>query len=256
MDGKPIPQNAEIVEAVLNLLSRPYPKGNSIGSKVEVGLWMVSIEYLESRLILANVMTKGKWMNGPKVAGLYSQIGPGADTSNGTITTTDVTQARILVEQYVINYASRPYSEIEHFPLRELLERLLRFKASLSREPAFKLLFHTAADAIKEKTEKDMLSLSSVPNESSKRRAWYKYHGLYSALMGLLVIDSSALRKMPFESSWIQDDETLLVMFFAYAINSGQAKRRLPKILLQSKRVSEGTPSLKPVHKAMLAFIA
>lgn len=256
MEGKPIPQNAEIIDAITNLLSKPYPKGNGIGSKIEVGLWMMSIEYLESRLMLANTMTKNRWMTGPKFAGLQAKIGLDADTSNGIIAISDIAQARVLIEQYIINYASKPYSEIETFPLGEFLERLLRFKAALSAEPAFKMLFHTVADALKEKAEKEMLSLAIVPSDSSKRRAWYKYHGMYSALMGLITIDSKALKEMPFDISWIQEDETLLVMFFAYAINSGQASKRLPKILIQSERVMIGSPSLQPVHKAMMAFVA
>ena len=252
MSSPKSPVGQEILDSITDVMSKPYPDGNRIPSSMEIGMWLVSLELLEARLLLANAMTGNRWLSGPKVAGYQSAS---KNDNEGEITPGDVLQARLLIDTYIVNFASRPYEKQDRFPFRELLERLVRFKSELARDPIFSVTYGKVANALRDRVSGGLPPLSSVPEDAHRRRIWYKIHVFYRVLLGVVETDSDALKSLQFNNDWFEEDESMIIMFFAYVINSGQSEQRIPKLLIQSRKLMEQVPTLKSVHEAMRAYV-
>jgi hypothetical protein len=240
----------DLLISIESILCRPYPDAAVIYSRVEIGQWMAGIEYLESRLLLALTLTKSHWLKGAKDTSYERKM----QSQTAIMTPTHLAQARFMVEQFIANFISKPYDEIESFPFREIMYHLVRFKAKLTDEPMIRRLFQTTASAIKNRHSEKMIRIVTEPQEPVVRRTWYKYHGYYGVLLEAVDFSDTQVKKIPFSMNWLEEDESILVMLFAYVIKSGQQKRRIPSLLLQTEKMLSTSPSVKSIHSAMKAI--
>ncbi len=238
------------LDGVIELLARPYPLSSALNSKIESGVWMGAIEQLENRLILAYAMRESSWSNPARVAGFSAKQEHGEEL----MTLKAIMQSRLLVEQYIVSFASMPYEGQDQFPFREIMSKLLRFKASICHDPALRVLFQKTADAFEDQETASLPKITALTNDPQKRRLWYKYYGFYKALLSRVDFEAPALESMKFDPAWLKDDEGIFVLLYAYAIRSEQTEKRLPSILKQSERLLVEHPTLKPIHVAMTAY--
>lgn len=241
-----------LLESVSDLLSRAYPDPTMITSKVETGLWLSALEDLESRLLLLGMMRKFDHKHQTRSMQMLR-----LKSEQPVMTYMHLKQAKLWIEQDMVQFASRPSKLATAFPWRELLSDLLLFKAELTRDPALKRLLvmsHNALSGSETKEASLFNGISALPGSDEKRRLWYKYYGYYVAILGLVQFDAPLLRNLVFKKSWLELDENMVLLLYSYAIRANKLEENRSRLQIESERLLEHHPALKPVHHAMKAF--
>lgn len=250
--------NQKIMDEVATTLSKPYPKGREMFSPVEVNLWFLTVEQIESRLLLANAMLGGSWMKGPKVISfdrVYKSNSGDTGEARVVMKKSDVEQARLLVEQLILNISSSQQGLNVQLPFKQIMELLVRFKAHITQDPLLRTLFHKVADCFRDKSPSTLPVITGI-SKKENLRLWYKYHGYYRVLIKVVELPHDYLAEsLNFDRTWLNESEDLIVMLFAYAIHSGRSKESIPKILPYSEGLLVDYPSLKTIHNSMKAYI-
>lgn len=243
-----------LLESVSDLLSRAYPDPTMITSKVEIGLWLSALEDLESRLLLLGMMRKLDHKHQTRSMQMLR-----LKSEQSVMTYMHLRQAKLWVEQDMVQFASRPSKPSMAFPWRELLSDLLLFKAELTQDPALKRLLMMSHDALSAKNSQAVSILDGIsvlPGSDEKRRTWYKYYGYYVAILELIRFDTPLLRELVFQKSWLDIDENMILLLYSYAIRSNKLEENRSRLQIESERLLENHPALKPVHHAMKAFLS
>jgi hypothetical protein len=230
------------------LLSLPYPDAYEIKSeRLKAGVWVAALERLESRLILANTIHENKWWNGPR------SVNVGRETDGRELSLNMIQQTTLLLDAHIVSHASRKYENISPFPIKQILQELLRFKASLTDDPSFRMLYHSAYEAILNGRTVRFPNITVMPYTGFKARIWYKNYANYKAILKLIEFPGDTLSKIKFDNSWVKEDEGIVICLFSYCIAS-DSKKHIKKILVQSEIALEKQPSLKQIHNAMQVF--
>lgn len=241
-----------LLESVSDLLSRAYPDPTMITSKVEISLWLSAVEDLESRLLLLGMMRKLDHKHQTRSMQMLR-----LKSEQSVMTYMHLRQAKLWVEQDMVQFASRPNKTSVVFPWREILSDLLLFKATLTRDPGLKKLLVMSHEAMSSSTiqESSFLSgISALPGSDEARRNWYKYYGYYVAILGLIRFEAPLLRELVFQKSWLDVDENMMLLLYSYAIRANKLEESRSRLQIESERLLENHPALKPVHHAMKAF--
>jgi hypothetical protein len=241
--------NKSVLDEIKTILSRPYPDVSKIRSSVERRLWRSAIDNLEGRLVFACVLRNKAWLSGPKDMSFLKNV------ELGVMGHQHVNQARLLMEQYIVSFASKKYDSVEVFPFKEIMIELLRFKASLEMDPALNLLFRKAGSALSLSGQEEYPAPIIIQTAGMSSLAWYKYYAFYSVLLGVVNFNSELLKRMAFDPSWVNDDESVIIMLFSYAVSSNQSQLMLPRLAASSERVLQNNPTFKPIHFAIKALI-
>lgn len=239
-----------LIDNITILLAREYPSPSGIKTRIEAKMWLEAIESFESRLVLAGVISETDWFNAPKVM-TFNRL----ESTQGVMQVGHLVQAKLMLEQLIVNSCSLEEKEKLNFPFREIMASLCRFKSLLCEDPSTKRLFMTIYSSLESKEQGDYPAIAMVPKKESMRKDWYKYYGFYKVILGLVNFESPAIDNIKFNLDWMKDDDAILILLFSYAIASDQIESQFPKILNQSKKMLRETPSLKPIHNAMSVLL-
>jgi len=239
-------------KVITALLSDPFPEPEAIKkNRIKAGLWMAAIESLESRLMLGNILHHNHWWKAPKRVNH-----PRGDDS--LISLRDIQQASFLLEAEIVRISSRPpstqMSSASTLPMKNILHKILSFKANLCSEPVFKMLFLKAADGVVKSTVQAFPEIHGVPKVDMQQRAWYKYYGQYSSLLNLVSYKSDILASVIFKKDWLSLDDGVLILLYSYTVKAKGNALQFEALLAHSQGVVNKTPSLAPLHNALDAI--
>ena len=224
------------------LLSMPPPDPLKVKQDpLNAAVWIAAIERLESRIILANEIHSKAWQRGPR------SILRTRSNSTPEITLKDVQQCVLFIETHILSHVSKPLQQTPHFPINEVMVKLLRFKARLAFDPSFRMLFDYAANALETSRKTLFPNVSILP--TSKLSTWYKYYAQYSVLLDIVDFDGDVISGIAFESDWVKEDEGLAISLFTYCL-SLEDKTSMKKVLHTASKLIEKQPSFKQIFNA------
>lgn len=210
--------------------------------RLRAGLWMMTIEAVESRLLLANALHNGEWLTGPRVSSRKTEK---------ILSLADLQQAIMLLDSHIIKHVSYPPTRKHHLPIRELYSGILSLKAKLCGDPSIRLLLTKAVDGIINRAPVSFPKVSAYGKGKTRALSWYKYVSMYGALLGAVSFKDDALSDLKLEHSWLKEDESLMIVLYTYALNSGASPEKWSKLIATGEKVSSNLPSLLTINMAM-----
>lgn len=243
MDGK------QELQLLAEGFRHPLPQPDTIKrSRIEMAVWKSAIEALEHRLLLANAMLDGAWMDQP--IDRRHQI----DESAPALTLHDIQQMTLLLDGFIIKQSSQPQSITLPFNLKKALERLIRFKLAINTDAACRLIFSAVWGALKTGEKQSTPPFYSLPMVDGKDRMWYRYYGLYSGLLDLIHMDGKAISSITFKPEWLSEDEGIIMMLTCYAIQSGRDSNTLMRLHDKASELKDRIPSAQSLLSALKAL--
>lgn len=236
------------LKQVQEILTYDFPIAADIKKdEIARSLWIVAIEQLESRLILANSMSDGKMWVGPRSP--YK-----AKTDQRMITVTAIQQCIHCMDSFIASQASSPDDKIYPLPLKQIYQKLLWFKARITVQPAFRLLFDYVANTIKSGRNSRFPKITIMPNSNIEHRRWYKYYAQYMVLLSLIDFEGELVQSIDFDNRWLKEDEGFAIFLIAYCFKAKNINN-MRKVHNYSKFSLESNNSLKIIHSAMQAYL-
>lgn len=233
---------AELI-TISNLLFCNDPDIDEIRKdSLRTSLWVMTIEAVESRLLLANALHNGDWLSGPKVS---------VRKTEKNLSLADVQQAIVLLDSHIIKHVSYPPSKKHHLPMREIYSYILSLKSKFCGDPSIKLLFQKAANGITNKEAVPFPKVSVYGKGKTRELSWYKYVSMYGALLDAVSFKDDALSSLKLDHSWLKQDECLVVILYTYALVSGASSKQWEKLLATGERLSSSLPNLTAINMAM-----
>lgn len=233
---------AELV-TISNLLFGNDPDIEDIRKdRLRTGLWMMTIEAVEARLLLANILHDGAWLSGPRI--------PKRQTDK-KLSLADLQQAIMLLDSHIIKHVSYPPTKQHHLPLRELHSSLLSLKAKFCGDPAIKLLLNKASDGIMDQTPVSFPKVSAYGKGKTRELSWYKYVSMYGALLNAVEFKDDALNNLSLDHSWLKEDESVIIILYAYALKSGASAEQWERLLATGEKIVPSLPNLTAINTAM-----
>lgn len=212
--------------------------------RLRTGLWMMTIEAVEARLLLANILHDGAWLSGPRVSRRHT---------DKQLSLADLQQAIILLDSHIIKHVSYPPKKQHHLPLREIYAELLTLKAKFCGDPSIKLLFQKASDGIARQTPVPFPKVSAYGKGKSRELSWYKYVSMYGALLNAVEFKDDSLSNLALDHSWLKEDESVIVILYAYALQSGASPEQWDRLLATGEKIVPNLPNLTAINTAMRA---
>ncbi len=210
--------------------------------RIRAGLWTMTIEAVESRLLLANALHDGEWLTGPRVSSRKAEK---------TLSLADLQQAIMLLDSHIVKHVSYPPAKKHHLPFREIYSGILSLKAKLCGDPSVRLLLTKAVDGIINRAPVSFPKVSAYGKGKTRELSWYKYVSMYGAILGAISFKDDALSNLTLDHSWLKEDESLMVILYTYAINSGASSEQWGKLIATGEKVSSNLPNLLSINMAM-----
>lgn len=233
-----------ILKQVFYLLAKKYPDSSGIKNRIERGMWLDEISQLESRLFLAASIHR-KWFSGPKNAAFNA-----TKSKSPELTLSDIKQAKLFLEQYIVSVTSKKTESIDIFPFKEVISDILSFRAKVTEDPGLRMFFKLSCRGVENQGSSQHPNISMLPKSSKKRAMWYKFYGLYASLMGAVHFEENLLQTLEFNKAWLKDDEGVVLLLFSYVIIHAKYER-ISNVYLMSKSLEEEFPTLLNINIAM-----
>lgn len=234
------------LDTIKNLVSGHYPNYSDVlkSKKLTEG-WSKVISSLESRLVLLDVIYGSKWLKGPKMPPL---------NKSKVLSINEIEQSIMLIDNHILKAISSQAQLSKAFPLKEILSNLLEFKTAICVDPAFKLMFEMAHDALVHGVVLSYPEVLSHGKGDKRDRLWYHHYGVYGSLLNLLHFDSKSKERLSVSPDFWGVDDSLILMMYSYAYKSSSSKEQWAALLSNAEAAAKEMPSLVTLNTAMQAF--
>lgn len=233
---------------ISEVLTHPLPPTEDIrASKLNSALWISAIEMLEGRLILLNAIFKNSWWKQPE------NRAHGTMKSKTALQLNDIRQLVLIIDNLLAKVASKEVQIVAPFNMRSTMLSILQFKMEISSDPGFRMIFDCASQGVLSGEPQEFPKISFLPTEGPKARLWYKYYGFYAGVLTLIRFSGEALSKLRFSSSWLEQEDGIILMLVSYAISSGRNPKTIENIYNKAKITANILPSSRLILSTVKA---
>lgn len=204
--------------------------------------WFQLIEQLEFRILLAFALTNRVWQESPRRV---------AQPSSSVITRHSIRQCQLMLNAFVVKFCSQPNAKITDFPFQQIMESVLIAKANLAHDPAVKMVLRAAASGLRSGTPAAFPSIAAFPEH--QKRALFKYFTVYGVLLGWISFDADLKGRLaPFNPSWLQEEDGILLSLIAYSLLSKNSEYNLRVMLKKTADSLKSWPNLESIYNAIM----
>lgn len=220
----------ERLKQLVVLLSRPLPQAKSVRSdKNSLALWKLSIEELESKLVLLNAIS------GNSLVKNKARSAPGLN--NTPLDLTDLSDVIDLLNLVVVDACLDKSSVASSsWRLKDVFVKLVRFKMKIASSPAERFTLMHIEKHHSEGGFHEIPPFVKVNTGSSEYLNIFRMHIKYSPTFGVTLFNSDLNDSLKPDYTEMIKDVDILVGLISYMINAGAGRKAVRFIEVLRRR--------------------